>query len=65
MRIEQDIKLDYSDVLFKHKRSKLESRRDVDLLKNFLPTVPKNGQVFQYISNMDGVGSFKMAKHII
>ena len=35
MRIEQDIKLDYSDVLFKPKRSKLESRRDVDLLRTF------------------------------
>ena len=35
MRIEQDIKLDYKDVLFKPKRSKLESRRDVDLTRTF------------------------------
>ena len=33
MRIEDDVKLDYKDVLFKPKRSKLESRRDVDLTR--------------------------------
>ena len=63
MRIEQDIKLDYKDVLFKPKRSKLESRRDVDLTRTFK---------FHYVnewtgvpimsSNMDGVGTFAMAK---
>ena len=31
MRIEEDIKLDYSDVLFRPKRSTLSSRKDVDL----------------------------------
>ena len=31
MRIENDIKLDYSDVLFKPKRSTLGSRKKVDL----------------------------------
>ena len=35
MRIEQDIKLDYSDVLFKPKRSTLTSRKDVDLTRTF------------------------------
>ena len=35
MRIEDDVKLDYKDVLFKPKRSKLESRRDVDLMRTF------------------------------
>ena len=35
MRIETDVKLDYKDVLFKPKRSKLESRRDVDLTRTF------------------------------
>ena len=34
MRIEQDIKLDYKDVLFKPKRSTLESRREVRLERN-------------------------------
>ena len=31
MRIEEDIKLDYSDVLFRPKRSTLSSRKDVEL----------------------------------
>ena len=64
MRIEQDIKLDYSDVLFKPKRSKLESRRDVDLLRTF--KFHNSNQEWTGIpimsSNMDGVGTFSMAK---
>ena len=64
MRIEQDIKLDYSDVLFKPKRSKLESRRDVDLLRTF--KFHNSGQEWTGVpimsSNMDGVGTFSMAK---
>ena len=35
MRIDQDMKLDFKDVLFKPKRSKLESRRDVDMHRTF------------------------------
>ena len=35
MRIEQDIKLDFNNVLFKPKRSTLTSRRDVDLNRTF------------------------------
>ena len=31
MRIEEGIKLDYSDVLFRPKRSTLKSRKEVDL----------------------------------
>ena len=31
MRIEEEIKLDYSDVLFRPKRSTLKSRSEVDL----------------------------------
>ena len=31
MRIEEEIKLDYTDVLFRPKRSTLSSRKDVDL----------------------------------
>ena len=31
MRIEEEIKLDYSDVLFRPKRSTLQSRKEVDL----------------------------------
>lgn len=35
MRIESDIKLDFSDVLLKPKRSTIESRRDIDLTRTF------------------------------
>ena len=64
MRIEQDIKLDYKDVLFKPKRSKLTSRKDVDLTRTF--TFHNSGQTWTGVpimaSNMDGVGTFAMAK---
>jgi len=63
VRIEQDIKLDYKDVLFKPKRSKLESRRDVDLTRTFKF---HHGNEWTGVpimsSNMDGVGTFEMAK---
>jgi len=35
MRIEEDIKLDYSDVLFRPKRSTLHSRKDVGLRRTY------------------------------
>lgn len=64
MRIEEDIKLDYKDVLFKPKRSTLESRRDVRLERTF--NFHNSGQQWVGVpilaSNMDGVGTFSMAK---
>ena len=36
MRIEEEIKLDYSDVLFRPKRSTLKSRKDVDLNRSYV-----------------------------
>lgn len=64
MRIEEDIKLDYTDVLFKPKRSKLTSRRDVDLTRTF--KFHNSGRTWTGVpiiaSNMDGVGTFAMAK---
>jgi len=63
VRIEQDIKLDYKDVLFKPKRSKLESRRDVDLARTFKFHYGNEWTgVPVMASNMDGVGTFEMAK---
>tara|TARA_E500000081_G_scaffold127570_1_gene135361 strand:+ start:1020 stop:2063 length:1044 start_codon:yes stop_codon:yes gene_type:complete len=63
VRIEQDIKLDYKDVLFKPKRSKLESRRDVDLARTFKFHYGNEWTgVPVMASNMDGVGTFAMAK---
>ena len=35
MRIEEEIKLDYSDVLFRPKRSTLKSRSEVDLNRKY------------------------------
>ena len=64
MRIEADIKLDYQDVLFKPKRSTLTSRKDVDLARSF--KFYNSGKEWTGIpimaSNMDGVGTFAMAK---
>jgi len=64
MRIDQDMKLDFKDVLFKPKRSKLESRRDVEMHRTF--KFHNSGKEWTGIpimaSNMDGVGTFEMAK---
>ncbi len=64
MRIEHDIKLDYQDVLFKPKRSTLTSRKDVDLTRTF--KFSNSGKEWTGVpimsSNMDGVGTFSMAK---
>ena len=35
MRIEEEVKLDYSDVLFRPKRSTLSSRKDVNLRRTY------------------------------
>ncbi|HUM53572.1 MAG TPA: IMP dehydrogenase, partial [Chitinophagales bacterium] len=64
MRIENDIKLDYKDVLFRPKRSTLHSREEVDLSRKF--TFKNAQQDWQGIpiiaSNMDTVGTIEMAK---
>ena len=64
MRIESDLKLDYKDVLLKPKRSKLTSRKDVEMEREF--KFLNSGQEFTGIpiiaSSMDGVGTFSMAK---
>ncbi len=58
MRIETEIKLDFSDVLLKPKRSTLPSRKDVELERNF--SFWKGIPIMA--SNMDGVGTFSMAR---
>lgn len=62
MRIENDIKLDYKDVLIKPKRSKLESRADVSLFREFpLPyTMDPLTCVPVVASNMTTVGTRQM-----
>ena len=64
MRIKEDIKLNFDDVLMEPKRSTLSSRRDVDMTRNF--TFRNSGKKMNFTpifaSNMDGVGTFSMAK---
>ena len=63
MRILDDVKLDFKDVLFVPKRSKLRSRSDVDLNRNYV--FKHSQQAFSGVpimaGNMDGVGTFEMA----
>lgn len=64
MRIEEDTKLDFKDVLIRPKRSTLKSRKDVDITREF--TFKWSGKKFHGVpviaANMDGVGTFSMAK---
>jgi len=72
MRLEEDVKLDYKDVLIRPKRSTLGSRKEVDLqrgytFRNYTPDFPDNVEERHWrgvpimASNMDGVGTFEMA----
>jgi len=66
MRIEEEIKLDYSDVLFRPKRSTLKSRKDVDLNRKYIFKHSKLSWKGTPIiaSNMDGVGEIEVAKKL-
>ena len=79
MRIEEDIKLDYKDVLIRPKRSTLGSRKEVDLergftFRNYKPEAMtmedirpeyRNWRGIPIMaSNMDGVGTFEMANEL-
>ena len=66
MRIEEEIKLDYSDVLFRPKRSTLRSRKDVDLNRKYTFKYSKLSWKGTPIiaSNMDGVGEINIAKKL-
>ena len=64
MRIEDDIKLDFKDVLIRPKRSTLSSRKEVELVKSY--KFKHSGYQYEGIpimaANMDGVGTVKMAQ---
>jgi GMP reductase len=64
MRINTEPKLNFEDVLLQPKRSTLSSRRDVDMTRKF--TFRNSGKIMNFTpifaSNMDGVGTFSMAK---
>jgi len=75
MQIDNDVKLDFKDVLLRPKRSTLGSRKEVDLLrkftfKNYTPDFPDNIEEYHYhglpimAANMDGVGTFTMAEKL-
>ncbi len=64
MRIEDEVKLDFKDVLIRPKRSTLSSRKEVDLTRTY--KFKHSGHSWTGIpimaSNMDGVGTISMAK---
>ena len=64
MRIEEELKLDYSDVLFRPKRSTLKSRKDVNLLRTYRFKYSKNewSGIPIMAANMDGVGELSIAE---
>jgi GMP reductase len=63
MRIEQEIKLDYKDVLLRPKRSVLGSRKEVDLKRRFVfPNCEQSWSGIPIVAaNMDHVGTVQMA----
>ncbi len=64
MRIEEDLKLGFKDVLIRPKRSTLKSRSEVELSRTF--TFKHSGQSWSgtpiIAANMDTVGTFSMAE---
>jgi len=67
MRIEEDIKLDFKDVLIRPKRSTLASRREVDIARQlkFKWSQREFSGVPIIAANMDGVGTLEMAKAFV
>jgi GMP reductase len=80
MRLEEDVKLDYKDVLIRPKRSTLSSRKEVNLersykWRNWTPEelsiefireeYPHWEGIPIMAANMDGVGTFEMADALI
>lgn len=64
MRIEQDIKLDFKDVLIRPKRSTLTSRSEVDIARSyeFLHSKRKYHGIPIIAANMDTTGTMEMAR---
>lgn len=67
MRIEDDVKLDFDDVLIRPKRSTLKSRKDVSLdrLYRFRNSERTWSGVPIMAANMDTVGTFEMASALM
>ena len=64
MRIEEELKLDYSDVLFRPKRSTLSSRKDVNLKRTYKFRYSNSewSGIPIMAANMDGVGELGVAE---
>lgn len=66
MRIIEDVKLDFKDVLIQPKRSTLSSRKEVDLNRTY--TFKHSGLTWTGVpimaANMDGVGTWNVAKEL-
>ena len=64
MRIEEELKLDYSDVLFRPKRSTLSSRKDVNLKRTYKFKYSNSewSGIPIMAANMDGVGELGVAE---
>jgi len=64
MRIENEVKLDFCDVLIRPKRSNAPSRKDVELARNykFLNSKQEWEGIPIIASNMDTTGTFDMSK---
>jgi GMP reductase len=64
MRVEDEIKLDFKDVLIRPKRSTLSSRKEVDLNRTY--KFKHSGYEWSGVpimaANMDGVGTMSMAE---
>jgi len=64
MRIEEELKLDFQDVLIRPKRSTLTSRSEVDISREFV--FRHSGRSYRGVpiiaANMDTVGTFEMAQ---
>ena len=64
MRIDNEMKLDYKDVLIRPKRSTLKSRKEVTPNRTY--SFRNSGRRWTGVpimaANMDGVGTFDMAK---
>ncbi len=64
MRIEEELKLDFQDVLIRPKRSTLTSRSEVDISREFV--FRHSGHSYRGVpiiaANMDTVGTFEMAR---
>jgi len=66
LRIEEDIKLDYADVLFRPKRSTLSSRKDGELKRTYKFKYSNHqwSGIPIIAANMDGVGEIEVAKNL-